>query len=225
MSASRGSDELAARTAARRRADLVAGLRRRAGAAPASNGSGAAPAEAERCEVCGSRIPEDHRHLLHLDERRIVCICEPCWAMRSGDAQFRPVGTRTLWLEGFGLSDDVWARLGVPIGLAFFLRSTVTQGVVALYPSPVGTTESELRQDAWSDLVAANPVLEELEPDAEALIVNRLSDPAQFAIAPIDRCYELVGRIKLAWDGISGGPGVDAAVAAFFERLRERAAA
>ena len=41
-----------------------------------------------------------------------------------------------------------------------------------------------------------------------------MADPPQYAIAPIDRCYELVGRIKLAWDGISGGPAVDEAVAA-----------
>ena len=29
-----------------------------------------------------------------------------------------------------------------------------------------------------------NPVLRDLEPDAEALIVNRTSDPPAFAIAP-----------------------------------------
>ena len=50
-------------------------------------------------------------------------------------------------------------------------------------------------------------MLRDLEPDAEALIVNRMADPAQFAIAPIDRCYMLVGLVKLAWEGISGGAG------------------
>lgn len=218
------SDSLAARTAARQRANLVAGLRRRTAAPTARDSAGERPAGGERCEVCGARVPEDHRHLLQLEERRIVCTCEACWAMRSGVAEFRPVGTRTAWLEDFVLADDVWARLAIPIGLAFLMQSTVTGGVVAMFPSPVGATESELPPDAWEELVAANPSLERLDADIEALIINRLADPPQYAIAPIDRCYELVGRIKLAWDGISGGPGVDEAVAGFFGALRERAA-
>ena len=53
---------------------------------------------------------------------------------------------------------------------------------------------------------ALNPVLERLEPDIEGLIVNRLSDPPMYAIAPIDRCYALTGTIKANWEGISGGP-------------------
>ena len=76
--------------AARRRARLVSGLR---GLGPAG---AAAPRarrrrrptsprpeqdpDAERCDLCGIAIPERHRHLLHLVERRIVCACESCWA-------------------------------------------------------------------------------------------------------------------------------------------------
>ena len=41
------------------------------------------------------------------------------------------------------------------------------------YPSPMGATESLLGLDAWERLEAANPVLGELEPDVEALLVNR----------------------------------------------------
>ncbi len=87
------------------------------------------------------------------------------------------------------------------------MRSSVTDGVVAFYPSPAGATESELDLDAWEALVARNPVLEQLEPDAEALVVNRLSEPHQYAIAPIDDCYALVGLIKSRWEGISGRRG------------------
>ena len=43
-------------------------------------------------------VPDDHRHLLQLVERRIECVCESCWALRSGDAEYRPTGSRTLWL-------------------------------------------------------------------------------------------------------------------------------
>jgi hypothetical protein len=69
-----------------------------------------------------------------------------------------------------------------------------------------------------------NPVLRSLEPDAEALIVNRTSQPAAFAIAPIDRCYMLVGLVKASWEGISGGAGIERAIESYFEELREQAA-
>ena len=205
-------------------AELVARLRRmaRPRAAPAP------PPRADqgaRCDVCGAVISEDHRHLLDVGERRILCACEPCIAMRSGEGDLRPTGTRAVRLDGFELPDDLWAAFQIPIGLAFFFLSEVAEGVVALYPSPAGATESELYLDAWNELVAANPVLADLEPEVEALVVNRLADPARFAIVPIDRCYELVGMIKASWEGISGGDAVRNAVDVFFARLEAGSAA
>ena len=150
-------------------------------------------------------MSEEHRHLLDVHERRILCACEPCCAMRSGEDDLRPTGTRTLRLEGFELSDELWAQFQIPIGLAFFFVSDVADGVVALYPSPAGATECELYLAAWNELVAANPVLADLEPEVEALIVNRLADPPVHAIVPIDRCYELVGMIKAAGRGSRAG--------------------
>jgi hypothetical protein len=178
-----------------------------------------------QCELCPSSVGENHRHLLHLDERRIVCVCETCWSLRSGDPEFRPPGARTVWLDGFTMPDHVWASFQIPIGLAFMLRSTVSGGIVALYPSPAGATESELDLAAWDDLCAANPALERLEPDAEARIVNRLASPAQYAIAPVDEAYRLVGVVKARWSGISGGAELEQAVAEFFAGLREEAVA
>jgi hypothetical protein len=198
-------------------AELIAGLRRIARGRRA-HPAAAAP-DTARCDLCGSAMSEDHRHLLHMHERRIVCACEPCWAMRSGEDDYRPTGTRVLVLDGFELTDQLWAKFQIPIGLAFFFVSEVAGGVVALYPSPAGATECELYLEAWEELVAANPVLSELEPEAEALIVNRMSEPHVHAIVPIDRCYELVGMIKVSWEGISGGDAVRNAVDAFFGRL------
>jgi hypothetical protein len=94
--------------------------------------------------------------------------------------------------------------------------------VVAFYPSPAGATESELYLEAWDDLVARNAALAGLEQEVEALIVDRLSEPRNYAIVPIDRCYELVGAIKASWRGISGGSAVEDAVGAFFAALHER---
>jgi hypothetical protein len=230
--------------AAKQRAQLVTGMRgfARPGAPGSSReGTGAgpngastlnsvlaaaagAPAE-ERCDLCQTTVPDDHRHLLNLFERRIECVCESCWALRSGDAEYRPTGARTLWLEDLELPDEVWASFQIPIGLAFFMESSVAGCVVALYPSPGGATESELHFSSWSRMVELNPVLAELEPDIEGLIVNRLSEPPAYAIAPIDRCYALTGTVKASWEGISGGAGVHEAVARFFDDLRAQAVA
>ena len=121
----------------------------------------------------------------------------------------------------FSLPEEVWAGFRIPIGLAFLFRSSVTGGMVAFYPSPRVPRRASSTLDAWDELVAANPVLETLEPDVEALIVNRLADPPQGAIAPIDRCYALVGLVKLRWEGINGGTRLKDAIAGFFEELRE----
>ena len=211
--------------AARRQADVVANKRRLAKGRPATgptNGAAPAPGE-ERCDLCHNPIPADHRHLLDLEERSILCVCESCLALRGGDREQRRTGTRVVWLDDFELPDELWASFSVPIGLAFFLHSSATGGVVSLYPSPAGATESELDLEGWQELVRANPVLGSLEPDAEALVVNRTADPHQHAIVPIDECYRLVGLIKVRWEGISGGTGPEDAIAEFFSGLRDRA--
>jgi hypothetical protein len=212
--------------AAKQRARLVSGLRdlARPGLAGAPGAAGgrapAADGEQARCDLCPSAIAEDHRHLLNLVERRIECVCESCWALRAGDAEYRPVGARTLWLPDLELPEEVWAGFQIPIGLAFFMQSSVAGCVVALYPSPGGATESELHFSSWSRMVELNPILAGLESDIEGLVVNRLADPPAYAIAPIDRCYALTGTIKASWEGISGGPRVSEAVSGFFAELQ-----
>jgi Family of unknown function (DUF5947) len=225
------NERLAQMAAARRRAEAVARMRAlaksggRLGAAADAAAPSDAGAAVERCDICHATVPDDHRHLLHLEERRIVCACEACWALHSGDPEYRPAGMRTVWLDGLDFDDELWGMFQIPIGLAFFMRSSVTGGVVAFYPSPAGATESELSLEPWEALTTRNPALEELDPDAEALVVNRLSDPHQYVIAPIDDCYRLVGLIKSRWEGISGGDALDRAVPEFFATLRARRSA
>jgi hypothetical protein len=233
-----GRRPIADAVVARQRAQLVAGLRGLARPSASADrdvavagevsgepgpSSGRSSAAEEWCDLCKTTIPEDHRHLLNLVERRIECVCESCWALRSGDAEFRPTGGRTLWLADLELPEEVWASFQIPIGLAFFMESSVAGCVVALYPSPGGATESELHFSSWNRMVELNPILADLEPDIEGLIVNRLCEPPSYAIAPIDRCYALTGTIKANWEGISGGPGVGQAVSGFFDDLRAKA--
>lgn len=219
-----GREALAQKAAGRRRAELVSGLRglSRSGVGQRTEANGAVAAPEESCDLCGTPLPPEHRHLLQLNERRILCACETCLNERSADPEMRPSGTRVAWISELEMADELWARLGIPIGLAFFTINGASGETVAFYPSPAGSTECELDLDAWDELKAANPMLEGLEPDAEAFVVNRLADPPIYVVIPIDECYRLVGTVKIAWEGISGGSGVDEAISGFFEDLRER---
>lgn len=177
------------------------------------------------CELCPVGLSERHQHLLNLVERRIVCVCATCWSLHSGDPEYRATGGRTLWLDDFVMDDEAWSAFQIPIGLAMIMRSSLDDEMVTLYPSPAGVTEAELDALAWTRMTTDNPLLHDLVPDAEALIVNRLADPPQHVIAPLDDCYRLVGLIKSRWSGISGGPELTATVAEFFEELRGTAVA
>ena len=76
----------------------------------------------------------------------------------------------------------------------------------------MGATESLLELDAWEALEAANPVLATLEPDVEALLVNRARGAREHWLVPIDECYALVGLIRTRWRGPDrrqGGLGGD----------------
>ena len=194
---------------------LVTGLGRLARPAPVQ--------QTEKCELCDRPLSDEHRHLLELNERRILCACEPCLAMKSGLENYCPVSTRTLWLDDFVFPDELWSAFQLPVGLAFFMRSTGTNSVVALYPSPAGATECELHLESWDKLVEMNPILLDLESDAEALVVNRMVGAHQHAIVPIDECYRLVGLIKSTWQGISGGSAIEDAVPKFFDYVRDKA--
>ena len=95
--------------------------------------------------------------------------------------------------------------------------------IIAVYPSPAGPIESLLGLEAWQTIVEDNPFLRDLEPEVEALLVNRLSGKHLQYIVPIDDCYRLSGLIRLRWRGLSGGSEVWEEVGRYFDRLKEKA--
>jgi hypothetical protein len=126
-------------------------------------------------------------------------------------------------LQDFRLTDVQWNSLMIPIQLAFFFNSTPDGKVIALYPSPAGPTESLLALDSWNEIVQDNPLLQRMEPDVEALLVNRVRETREYYLVPIDECYKLVGLIRARWRGLSGGAEVWNEIGQFFTTLKERA--
>jgi hypothetical protein len=177
----------------------------------------------QSCGLCGTALPADHRHVLERATQKPECACEGCAILFTNQAgRYRPIPRRVSALTGFRMAEPSWLALGVPVGLAFFSKVSVTNRVVARYPGPAGAVEAEVDARAWTALVAENPVLGELEPDVEALLVNRLEAQSDYYRAPIDECYRLAGFVRSRWYGVSGGERVSAAVAEFFSALRAR---
>jgi hypothetical protein len=179
---------------------------------------------AERCELCSLVLASEHQHLIDPVNRKLVCSCDACAILFSGqqNGRFRRVPRRIEYLEDFRLSDLQWEELGLPINLAFFFHSTPAGRVIAVYPSPGGATESQPPPEAWQHLQEDNPVLRELDPDVEALLVYRVGAAREHYRVPIDECYKLVGLVRTTWKGLSGGVQVWEVLARFFDGLREK---
>jgi hypothetical protein len=175
-----------------------------------------------RCELCSQPLASVHQHLLEIVPNRLVCACDACALLFPGeapDAKYRRVPRRIRFLADFQIDETQWNALLIPIDMAFFFHSTPRGRAVAFYPSPAGATESLLELDAWNEIVAQNPILQTMERDVEALLVNRTgrfrdqspttgeTEPKYFLV-PIDQCYKLVGVIRTNWRGLSGGKKV-----------------
>lgn len=186
--------------------------------------------ELEHCQICNTGLIPGHQHLLEPGTRNLVCACDPCALLfpsrRNG--KYKQVPRRVRILHDFRLSDGHWDSLMIPIGMAFLFESSVGKRMTALYPGPAGAVESLLPLTAWNDIAEENPILAEMEPDVEALLVNRLAHRAEgevseYYLAPVDRCYQLAGLIRTHWRGLSGGPEMWAETGRFFDELRRSA--
>ena len=176
----------------------------------------------KRCELCSAGLAIEHRHLLEMSNGQIVCACDGC-ALRFQavlDGRFRLIPRGVRALPDLNWTDGDWEALALPINLAFFFQSTPEKKSKAIYPSPAGATESLLPLTAWDSLVMHNHILASMEPDVEALLVNRVGMKREYYLAPIDVCFELVGLIRVHWRGFSGGEAVWEEIDKFFSRLQ-----
>jgi Family of unknown function (DUF5947) len=173
----------------------------------------------QRCDLCSVAIPQDHRHVLDLQARGVLCACVACSLLfereGAGLGRYRLVPNRRLRLE----ADPLFGALDVPVGLAFFVKSSAEGRVVAHYPSPMGATRWDLDVRVWDALEARHPEVRQMAPDVEALLVNTARGADERWLVPIDDCYRLVALIRREWRGLSGGGTVWPEIERFFAEL------
>jgi Family of unknown function (DUF5947) len=181
------------------------------------------PDPGERCDLCGAMVAHQHQHLIDPSLRKLMCTCDACAILFSqgGETKYKRVPRQVRFLQNFSMTDAQWESLLIPIGLAFFVKSSTEGRVFAMYPGAAGSAESLLSLDTWTDIVEDNPVLALMQMDVEALLVNRLNCPAEYYLTPIDKCYELVGLIRSNWRGLAGGPEVWLKIKEYFTELQE----
>ena len=195
-----------------------------------TRGRRAASRAVEHCELCSAGLAHEHPHLVELASRQILCACDACALLFDGmeKSKYKRVSRRAQCLIDFEMTDSQWESLLIPINMAFFFHSSVEDKTIALYPSPAGAVESLLPLEAWNEIAESNQALRRLQPDIEALLVNRVGQSrgmskAEYYIAPIDECYKLVGLIRGNWKGLSGGTEVWEQIGRFFSNLRSKA--
>jgi hypothetical protein len=195
----------------------VAGLKRFARAA----------ARESQCELCGTTIPQRHRHFIEPDAQRLVCSCDDCRRVETFriPPRLRAVPERVTKLSDFAVTDAQWDAMLIPVGIAFFYKRSSDGRIATYYPGPAGAMESTLAPELWRSLESEYPQIAGLEPDVEALLVNRVDQARAHYCVPIDRCYALIGLMRAHWRGFTGGPGMRTAVAEFFADLESLARA
>lgn len=175
---------------------------------------------AEHCELCSEPVPEQHRHLLDTDTAGVLCACQACSILFHRDAasngHYRLLPERRL-----RLAEVDPGVLGVPVGLAFFVRQE-DGAVRAHYPSPAGATRWEVDADAWRAVARDTPALAGLAPLVEALLVNTTGDRREAWLVPVDDCFRLVAIVRREWAGLTGGDRVAPAIERFFDELGRR---
>lgn len=174
----------------------------------------------EGCESCDGPLAHEHAHVVDLARRHLRCVCAEC-ATRLPlvhPVRYRAIGNRLLTDPRLEMGAAEWAAIGVPLPLGYVMYDSGTERWVAHRPTPEGTREERIDPLRWLALAARTPLVAELRPDVEAILVGGRPRP-QAWLAPIDACYELQGYVRRHWRGVHGASAW-MVLDTFFDRLR-----
>lgn len=185
------------------------------------------PDRPQRCDFCSGDIDSSHTHLLDRVRRSLVCVCDSCYGLfthdGAGGRRFCAVPQRYLRLPNVANAVALWDALQIPIGLSFLFTNGATGLTTVCGPASADAPEAALPLDVWREAERALPALATMAPDVEALLVRRTDSVFDAAIVPIDRCYELLGRIREKVPGAKGEDQARRDIDAFMARVGELA--
>ncbi|MEV6140543.1 DUF5947 family protein [Nocardia sp. NPDC051990] len=182
----------------------------------------------ERCEMCAEPVGAQHRHVVDVEGRQLMCVCALCYLLftdQHAELRYRAVPDHYVSFPDCVIGQGEWDALDIPVGLAFFFVNSALERTVAFYPGPAGATESELPLRDWRTILDRHPELDRLAPDVEALLIRmpERGGPGAVLLLPIDACYEFVGRMRMLWRGFDGGNEARNFIAEFFTTMSARA--
>ena len=107
---------------------------------PADRGRRLGPSRTRCASSAPSRSPTEHRHLVDLRSRTLLCACRGCFllfeATGAGGDHFRSVPERYVACADFALSPAQWDSLQIPVSVAFFFLNSALGRIAAFYPGP-----------------------------------------------------------------------------------------
>src|SRR5262249_8981073 len=151
-------------------------------------------------------VAAEHGHVANLQAHAIACACQACWLLftspGAAGGRYHSIPRDAVPLVDFPMDELLWAEMGIPVDMGFMLREHDWEKMSLFYPGPGGATESLLPVDLWDEVRRRNAAVDTVTADVEALLVRRVPQQGFYCWrVPIDRCYELVGRMRKGWRG------------------------
>ena len=177
---------------------------------------------AASCAAIG--LAAEHSHLVEPASRQLVCSCDACSILFSGQ-QSRAISTG---------SQRRRVLAGLPTDRCPMGRSTSTDQPGLFHDKHAGRPRARLLPESGRGhrIAPGARGLARLgggEPDPRPTRAGCRSTPGQsdeqgsrVLPRPIDECYKLVGLIRANWRGLSGGSGSLGGSGQFFTRLKKR---
>jgi hypothetical protein len=163
-----------------------------------------AEARLDRCELCGGRVDDLHRHVVDVERHAMCCACRACAMLFShdrGQGRFRTVPERVRASPAFTMTPATWAELGVPAPVGYFVRDAADRHWVC-YPGSIGLIRADVSAAQWAAIAATTALAGALEPEVDALLVHRRAAAAfECFVLPVAAGYDVIRRL-----GVAGEP-------------------
>ena len=161
----------------------------------------------ESCDLCSAPLDSKACPPSRRRATQVMCACTPCAVLFTDSmTRFRGISSADVrHLPDCCLTHEDLGGVGYSDQSCFCVSFQRDRADDCLISKPWGRNRASLPADVWEEIVTHEPRLAKMQDDVQAFLVNRLAEPYQYYMAPIDKCFELVGTVRLYWKGFTGG--------------------